>query len=164
METKNLPLDSIDRALLSELAGNARLSGAALADKIGVAESTVSIRLRKLRAGGIIRGFHTDIDVGRFQPAIQAMIAVRLRAHDGSHVQSFERSAPEWPGVLTMFHTGGADDYLLHVIVDDTAGLRDFVLQYLIGHPAVLHTETNVIFDRVDGHGLSAILGTERSR
>lgn len=158
MEAKKISLDRIDRALLTALDANARMSGTALAAKLGVAESTVSVRLRKLRADGVLRGFRADIDVAKFQSALQAMIAVRLRAHDGSHVQSFQRAAPGWPGVITMFHTGGADDYLLHVIVKDSAGLRDFVLQYLIGHPAVLHTETNVIFDRVDGAGLAAMI------
>ncbi|GAB3566993.1 Lrp/AsnC family transcriptional regulator [Spelaeicoccus albus] len=159
MTAKNISLDGVDRALLSALSVNARMSGSALAEKIGVAESTVSVRLRRLISAGVLRGFRADIDVSTFQTALQAMIAVRLRAHDGSHVHSFQQAAPGWPGVITMFHTGGADDYLLHVIVKDSAGLRDFVLQYLIGHPAVLHTETNVIFDRVDGDGLAAVIG-----
>jgi DNA-binding Lrp family transcriptional regulator len=50
-----------------------------------------------------------------------------------------------------MFHVSGADDYLLHVAVADSDALRDFVLEYLTGHPAVGHTETSLIFEQVRG-------------
>ena len=49
-------LDRIDQALLYALSSDARASGAALATAVGVAESTVSTRLRNLRASGLIRG------------------------------------------------------------------------------------------------------------
>ena len=47
-------LDRVDRALLQALSTNARASGAALAAEVGVAESTVSLRLRRLQSLGTI--------------------------------------------------------------------------------------------------------------
>ncbi|HEU4806792.1 MAG TPA: AsnC family transcriptional regulator, partial [Homoserinimonas sp.] len=56
-------LDAIDRALLRALASNARASGAALAATAGVAESCVSLRLKRLHSAGYLRGYRADIDV-----------------------------------------------------------------------------------------------------
>ena len=150
---KKAVLDRIDRALLRALAADARASGAALAAAVGVAESTVSTRLRSLRASGLIRGYRADVDLSVLGLSLQALIAVRLGQHNRKAVDSFRQAAPNRPGVLSMFHTAGADDYLLHVVAADAEGLRDFVLTHLATHPAVAHSETNLIFEHVDGRG-----------
>ena len=43
-----------------------------------------------------------------------------------------------------------------HEIVEE---LREFVLAHLTGHPAVAHTETNLIFEHVDGDGWHKLVG-----
>ena len=154
-------LDRVDRALLRALASDARASGAALAAAVGVAESTVSNRLRNLRASGLIRGYRADIDLSVLGLSLQALIAVRLGQHNSAAVDSFRSAAPGWPGVLSMFHMAGADDYLLHVVAEDAEGLRDFVLTHLAAHPAVSHSETNLIFEHVDGRGWQALVEGE---
>lgn len=151
-------LDATDRALLRALFHDARASGSVLAAKVGIAESTVSLRLRRLQNDGYIRGFHADIDVAALGVTVQALIAIKLVKHVREEVDAFRAAAPGWPGVLAFFHTGGADDYLLHVAARDATELRDFVLRYLAAHPAVLHTETNLIFEHVEGNGLEHLL------
>ena len=151
-------MDDIDKALLTALNANARASGSALAQRIGIAESTVSLRIKRLTEAGYIRGFHADIDVAAIGSSIQALIAVRLGRLVREEAEAFRRAAPGWPGVLALFHMGGADDYLLHVASRSAPDLRDFVLTYLAGHPAVAHTETNLIFEHVEGRGLEELL------
>ena len=75
------PLDRIDRALLAALSRDARASGAALSATVGVAESTISLRMRELRRRGLIRGYRADVDLAALGLALQAMIAVRLGRH-----------------------------------------------------------------------------------
>lgn len=151
-------VDATDRALLRALAQNARLSGTALAATAGIAESTVALRLRRLQDDGYVRGFHADVDVAALGVTVQALISIKLVKHVREEVDAFRRAAPTWPGVLALFHMGGADDYLLHVSARSASDLRDFVLGYLAGHPAVAHTETNLIFEHVEGRGLEQLL------
>ncbi|MBX3098660.1 MAG: Lrp/AsnC family transcriptional regulator [Salinibacterium sp.] len=151
-------MDATDRALLRALAHNARVSGTALAAATGIAESTVALRLRRLQNDGYLRGYHADIDVAALGITVQALISIKLLKHVRSEVDAFRKAAPTWPGVLALFHMGGADDYLLHVAAHSAADLRDFVLGYLAGHPAVAHTETNLIFEHVEGRGLEQLL------
>ncbi|MEO7146734.1 MAG: Lrp/AsnC family transcriptional regulator [Terrimesophilobacter sp.] len=151
-------MDQIDRALLRALSANARMSGAALASAIGVAESTVSLRIKRLHADGFLRGYHADIDLGALGMTVQALISIRLVSITREDVDSFRREAPNWRGVLGLFQMAGVDDFLLHVAARDSSELRDFVLEYLAEHPAVAHTETNLIFDHADGRGLEQLL------
>jgi DNA-binding Lrp family transcriptional regulator len=152
MKPQHLPLDELDRALVRALSRNARASGAALAAEVGVAESTVSSRIRRLQADGDIRGYRVDLDFDRVAP-LQALIAVRLAKHARGEVDRFREAAPTWPGVRSLFHMAGAEDYLLHVAANSATDLRDFVLRYLASHPAVKRTQTNLIFEHADGTG-----------
>jgi DNA-binding Lrp family transcriptional regulator len=151
-------LDATDRALLRALSANARVTGSELAAMVGIAQSTVALRLRRLQHDGYLKGSHADIDLAALGVTLQALIAVKLVKHVRTEVDAFRQSAPTWPGVLALFHMGGADDYLLHVASRSATDLRQFVLTYLAGHPAVAHTETNLIFEHVVGHGLGDLL------
>ncbi len=149
-----LALDAIDLALLAELEANARLTNAALAARAGIAESTCTQRLRALRAGGAIRRFRADVDPAALGLTMQAVIKVRLASHSRDQVHAFRELLPSIPNVLTIFHLAGADDYLLHVAVDSAVALRDLVLEHITVHPGVRHTETQLVFEVIDGAGL----------
>ena len=53
----NMVLDSTDRAIVEALCEDARLSQRQLAQIVGVAQGTITNRLRKLEAEGTIRGY-----------------------------------------------------------------------------------------------------------
>jgi DNA-binding Lrp family transcriptional regulator len=159
MRDSKIPeLDDVDRALVLALSRNARTTGAALAAASGVSESTVSLRLKSLQRRGVIGGYRLEVDLTAAGIPLQAMIAVRLAKHSRAQIDAFRAAAPHWPGVLELFHTAGADDYLLHVAARDAGELRDFVLDYLTGNTAVSHTETSLIFENAAGDGWELLL------
>jgi DNA-binding Lrp family transcriptional regulator len=151
-------MDDLDRRILRALAATARLSGAALAASTGVAESTVALRMRRLQAEGYLRGYRAELDLAALGMTVQALVSIRLVSIVREDVESFRDEAPNWPGVLGLFQMAGVDDFLLHVAARDSSELRDFVLEHLAGHPAVAHTETNLIFDHVAGRGIEHLL------
>jgi DNA-binding Lrp family transcriptional regulator len=114
--------------------------------------------LKRLHVAGVVRGYHVDVDIEALGVTVQALISIRLVSIVRGDVDRFRREAPTWPGVLALFHMGGVDDFLLHVAARNASDLRDFVLEHLAGHPAVAHTETNLIFDHVAGRGLERLL------
>lgn len=146
-------MDGIDRTLLAALAADARIANNALAVLAGIAPSTCLARVRALRSGGVIRGFHADIDPAALGRGLQAMIAVRLQAGARSRMTAFTDRIRRLPEVVDLYFLGGADDFLLHVAVADAAALRDFVVDQLSAHPEVALTETNLIFEHLRGVG-----------
>lgn len=147
-------LDAIDRALLTELAADGRITNAALAARVGIAESTCLARVRALRESGVITGIHAHIDPAAVGCPIQAMIRVRLSSHVPDHVNRFHATLPTIPGLVTAFHTAGADDYLLHVAVASPAALRRLILEHITVQPGVSHTETQLLFELFAGPGV----------
>ncbi|MEW2384888.1 Lrp/AsnC family transcriptional regulator [Micromonospora sp. NPDC047707] len=146
-------LDDTDRAILAELAADGRLPNNALAERVGVAPSTCLARTRALRECGAIRGFHAEVDPAAVGLPLQALVSVRLSAHDRAVVDAFRARSVRLPGVVSVFHVAGAEDYVLHLRAASADALRDFVLDHLAVDPAVQHTQTSLIFEQARGVG-----------
>lgn len=142
------PLDRVDRELLRHLERDARIPNNALAELAGIAPSTCLGRVRSLRARGVIRGYHADIDPASTGHPLQAMISVRLQSDARNRLAEFVSRVGALPEVRDVYFLAGVDDYLLHVAVADTAALRDFVVT-LNGQADVAGTQTSLIFDHI---------------
>lgn len=146
------PLDAIDRALVSALVGDGRLPNNTLAARAGIAASTALGRVRGLVQRGVIRGFTADVDPVRVGRPVQAIVALRLRAHDPEHVMGFARRVAQLPEVIQSFHVSGTEDFLVHVAVEDPERLRSFVLASLTSDAAVAGAQTHLVFEHQRGH------------
>ena len=149
-----LPLDPVDRAILEALSEDARMPNNRLADRVGVAPSTCLARVRALRARGILRGFHAEVDLAALGLPLQAMVAVRLTVHHRAEIESFTHHVRRLRGVLSVFHMTGQTDYLVWVAATDAQDLREFVVDHLATHPAVAHAETSLIYEHRRGPGI----------
>lgn len=148
------PLDGTDLAILAALVDDGRMTNAALAARIGVAESTCAYRVRALRQSGTVASISARINPESLGHPVQAIIKVRLGRHDRDHVYRLYDSLVSIPGVLSVFHVGGEDDFQLHVAVQSPGVLRDLVLEHVTIHPIVQQTETQLVFEVRDGRGV----------
>ncbi len=144
-------LDAVDRHLVRLLREDGRIANNALAAAVGIAPSTCLARVRALRRSGVILGFHAEVDPAALGRGLRAMVAVRMAAGSRRSLAPFARSIAARPEVLDVFFLAGADDYLLHVAVRDTAELRRFVVDQLSDRPEVASTETSLVFDHLRG-------------
>ena len=148
------PLDAVDLAILEAVGQDARITNQRLADRVGVAPSTALARLRALRSRGVVRGFHAEVDLAALGRPLQAMIAVRLTVHAREQIDAFTDAVRALPGVLSIFHMTGVNDYLLWVAAADAQDLREFVVDHLATHPSVAHAETSLIYEHTRGPGI----------
>jgi DNA-binding Lrp family transcriptional regulator len=142
------PLDEIDRRIVAELVRDARVPNNVLAERVGVAPSTCLGRVRALRAHGVIRGYHADVDPVALGRPLQAMIAVRLQSTARGHIRTFAAEVAGLAEVLDVYFLGGKDDFLLHVAAASTDDLREFV-ENLSDNADIAYTETSLIFEHV---------------
>lgn len=140
-------LDRIDYELLRLLRKNARMPNKDLAERVGVAASTCLERVRRMRESGVIKGFHAELEPDAIGCNLQAMISIRLAVHAKVQVTAFHDHLLQLPEVLGFFHLAGANDFLVHVGVSDSASLRRMVLESITTRPEVAHVETNLIFE-----------------
>ncbi len=144
-------LDEVDKRLLAELAQDARLPNNALADRVGIAPSTCSLRLKRLREVGAIRGFHAEIAPEALGLPIQAMIAVRVQPNARARIGDYTSRLARLPGVLHVDFLAGSVDFLVQVAAESPDALREFVTEHLSASRQFASTETSLVFDHVRG-------------
>ena len=153
-------LDRTDAAILDRLQKNARLSNKELAAAVGVAPSTCLERVRRLRDGGVLRGYHAEVDPAAVGVGLQALVAVRLGQHVRADVEAFQAHALGLPEVVQVFHVTGENDFLVHVAVRDAEHLRELALTAFAGRSEVAHLETALLFAHERTAGLPIFGGS----
>jgi DNA-binding Lrp family transcriptional regulator len=144
-------LDELDHRLLQELAADARVPNNALAERLGIAPSTCSLRLRRLREVGAIRGFHADVAPEAIGLPIQAMVAVRVQPSARARIGELTGKLAALPGVINVYFLAGAVDFLVQVAAASPDDLRDFVTTQLSASREIAQTETSLVFEHMRG-------------
>lgn len=130
------------------------MSNKELAANVGLAPSSCLERVRRLRASGVFRGFHADVDPSALGIGIQAMLKVKMTQHARQNFDTLFAHAISLPEVVAVSQVAGVDDFLIHVAVRDADHLRDLVLDHISTRPEVAHLETSLMFRHVRCPGL----------
>jgi DNA-binding Lrp family transcriptional regulator len=144
---QRVSLDETDLEILRILSANGRISNSDLAAQLGIAASTCLGRVRRLVDEGAIRSFSAEIAPEAIGLELQALISVTLRAGARAKLAEFMQSMREHPQVVQVFFLGGQEDFMVHVAVENSEEVREFVLEQLSNNASVANTRTNIVFD-----------------
>lgn len=72
-----LAIDEIDRKILERLHEDARIAFRKIAEELGVSESTIFVRVRKLQERGVIKRFTTEISPELIGKGLTAFILIK---------------------------------------------------------------------------------------
>lgn len=142
-------LDEIDIEILACLFEDPCITNKSIASKVSLAPSSCLERIKRLQNEGVLAGARSIMNYSRLGGYIQAMIAVRLSSHTRNTVDQFQQQLIETREVLSIFHMGGENDFLLHVCVPDASHLRDFIFNQVTARQEVTHVETTLVYDHV---------------
>jgi DNA-binding Lrp family transcriptional regulator len=145
-------LDDVDHKLIWELCKDARISNRALADAVGMAQSTCLTRVQRLKETGVLRSAHFDVDLDLIGLPVQAIIGVRIRPQSRIGIREYGHRVIMLANVAGVYFIGGDEDFLIHVMCASTAQLRDFVADELSMDPAVASTRTSIVFEFLAGN------------
>ncbi|NMO03554.1 Lrp/AsnC family transcriptional regulator [Gordonia sp. TBRC 11910] len=143
-------LDDVDRRILDELTRDARISVRALAERTHISRAHAYVRIDRLLAEGIIRGFTARIDHEKAGLTTSALVAMSIRQDSWRGIAEALR---ELPFVDHFALLGGAFDVLVTVRVPDNRTLRHLVLERLQGIDGVRSTTTWMVFEEEHGQG-----------
>jgi Lrp/AsnC family leucine-responsive transcriptional regulator len=122
-------IDAIDRRLLRELGGDARLSTAELGRRVALSPPAVAGRVRRLERLGVITGYRAEIDPRALGYGIAAIVRVRPTPRQLPRIAELARDTPE---VVECYRITGDDCFLmklhLHSVDDLEPVLDRFVL------------------------------------
>jgi len=137
-----MKMDEIDRNILKLLQEDGRMSYSEIARRIGVPESTVRLRVKRLIEEGIIRKFAALINPFKAGYTIVAFIAVDV---EPNKIKRAVEELSKLPEVDVLGIATGAHDVLMQVTVRDLQELESFLIEKLGKIEGIRSTETSIL-------------------
>jgi Lrp/AsnC family leucine-responsive transcriptional regulator len=110
-----LKLDRINRAILTELSRNGRVSHAELSARVGLSPTACARRQRALEEAGIIAGYRAVLGLETLGYDTTVIVRITLDSQAEDALDSFEKALVASPSVVRCFLMSGSDDYIIAV-------------------------------------------------
>jgi DNA-binding Lrp family transcriptional regulator len=143
-----MTLDSTDRAILSILQRDARISNADLAQKVHLSPTPCLRRLRRLEKEGWIKQYRAELDTKLLGFEVAAMVFIKLDKNTKSNGEAFERALEDLPQVTECCVVAGAHDYVLRVVTRSLGDYECFLKENLATVEQVADLESLIILNQ----------------
>ena len=140
-------IDQIDHQIISLLQEDARLSNAAIAEKVGLTTSTVHERVKKLERKGIIKGYVAVVDAETLGKPIMAFIRLTVGSASIDYLESKDsvlNICQDEPDVLECHTVAGEDCYILKVRAASPGDLEKLI-ERIRCNAQVSRTTTSIV-------------------
>ncbi len=137
-------MDEKDRAIIRLLRQDARMSNAALAERVGLSPSACLRRLRILEEQGPIRGYTVVLDEREAAgPSVTVIVQITLERQTDEHLKRFEDAVRRCPEVRECHLMTGIADYLLRLEARDAADYERIHKEALSRMPGVARIQSS---------------------
>ncbi|BDC18068.1 Lrp/AsnC family transcriptional regulator [Acidianus sp. HS-5] len=109
-------LDDVDKKIISILQQDSRISFSRLAKMLNLSESTIHMRIKRLREAGVIRGFCIDVDLDKVGMNVLAFVLLKA---DPKNYEDILKKLAEIKEVFEIYDVTGEYYALLKVRVSD---------------------------------------------
>ena len=138
-------LDRLDRRILDELQGDARIANQELAKRVGLSPAPCWRRLRRLEQSGFISGYATLLQASAVGLPILAYAVVSLENHHPETVREFDALVKERPEVLECHSMSGPNDYLLRIVAASMEAYEHFMSAHMLQLRGVRSVNTSFV-------------------
>ena len=119
-------MDRTDKRILELLQGNAQLSTAEIAEKVGLSTTPCWRRIQRLEEDGVIRQRVALLNRSKLNLGTDVFISVKTNQHNWDWLEDFSRKVSQFPEVVEFYRMAGEADYLLRVVVPDMPAFDAF--------------------------------------
>ncbi len=137
-------IDELDARIITALREEPRVGVLELSRRLGVARGTVTARLEKLQARGVVTGFGPDLDPAELGFPVLAFVFLEIVQGRLDEAVDDLRAVPE---VLEAHSVTGARDLLCRVVARDNGHLQD-VINRMVRDPAIRRSTSYISMAR----------------
>ena len=119
-------IDEVDKKIIRLLKENAKLSIKELSSQVGISKTPVYERIKKLERSGIIEKYVAVIDNKKLINGMYVFCSVSLDVQKLKEIEIFKEEIRKLPEVLECYLMGGANDFLLKVMVKNLDDYHQF--------------------------------------
>lgn len=137
-------MDRYDRAILSILQQDGRISNVELASRVSLSESACLRRVRALERGGVIQRYVALVSQNDAGLPGNVFVSITLQREEQSDLDAFEAAVRKVPEVMECYLMTGEYDYLLRLVVADMADFERIHRRHLARLPGVARVHSSV--------------------
>lgn len=138
-----MSIDRYDRALLKALQADGRITNSELAERVSLSESACLRRVRALESSGLIEGYAAIINQQRAGCPVDVFVNITLDRQDETDLRAFEEAVRKIPEVMECYLMTGDYDYVVRVVVADTADFERLHSRHLTRLPGVARVHSS---------------------
>ena len=139
-----MKIDKYDRAILSALQEDGRISNVDLAERVSLSESACLRRVRRLEEKGFIEKYTALLDQRQAGLSGNVFVHIALHREEQSELAAFEAAVQSLPEVMECYLMTGEFDYLLRVVVSDMADFERVHKESITRLPGVARVNSSV--------------------
>ena len=145
--TEPVPLDDIDRSIITELTRDGRMSVTQVAENVHISRAHAYTRIARLTGEGVLSRFTAVVDPIKAGLKSSAYVTLKLKQDAWRELRDQLGAIPEVHHIALV---GGDFDVILLVRAVDNIDLRRVIFDQLQTMPGVLDTQTFLVFEDVD--------------
>jgi len=153
---KETDLDALDRAILTALLEDGRLSQVELAERIPLSPTAIARRIRALEETGVIEGYQARVSRQALGLNITVFVQIGLTSQSEDLLRAFEEAVVKAPSVVSCHLMSGEDDYLVTIMARDIADFERIHKEQLSRLPGVSRLKSSFALRDVASRSLPA--------
>ena len=142
-------IDNTDKKLLEILQDNAKTHINDLAKAINLTKSPVYERIKRFENEGIIDKYVAVLNTDKIDSPMTVFCSVSLESQKIKAIEEFSCAVENIPEVIECYLMGGANDFLLKVLVKDLQAYHEFSSGKLAALPYVSQIKSTFVLNAV---------------
>jgi Lrp/AsnC family transcriptional regulator, leucine-responsive regulatory protein len=142
-------LDAIDRAILTELQNEGRLSNQDLAARVHLSPSACLRRVKALEDNKVIAQYVALVNPRAVGKHGISYTIINLESMNTPQLAAFEQAVRDQPEILDCFYVAGSNDYLIRFAYRDAEDLERFHSEVLMHLPGVARSNSLLVLRTV---------------
>lgn len=144
-----MELSDQEKAILREIQRDCSASLATLAERVGMAQSTLWRKLQEFEAAGVITGRVAILDPARVGANLCVFASVSLQDHSEASVSAFARLVKLHPEIQECHAVTGTADYILKIRTSDVEAYEHFMTHALLRSDVVRSVQSSFSLKRL---------------
>ena len=145
--------DRTDRAILTRLQADGRISNVDLADAVSLSPSACLRRVKALEASGIIEGYRAEISRARAGLGLTVFVGLKVEGHSRETSDRIEQALLAIPAVVACYVVSGQDDFMVEIAAASLADYEHLLLDHVLAIPGVVEARSTFAIRTVLSRG-----------
>jgi len=144
-----IKLDAVDKRLLGLLQNNSNINVKEISADLKLTKTPIYERIRRYEKVGLVKKYVAVLDVNKIEILMVVFCSVSLESQKIERIEEFNQAVEEIPEVIECYLMGGANDFLLKVVVKDLPAYHKFSSGKLAALPNVAQIKSTFVLNEV---------------